>query len=164
MKSKNRVADFSKQVEKKMKKAWNNKWIRYGSYSIVGTVLTLTILYAKLAYGGDLPGFSAIKSSLICSCRKKNLKAAMHTFEKILFEKQVQKTTAQLIAEVLPVEMLPITNEQTIIITIQKVLNEIHEATVESLAMTDKEIIIISIGKVLANTAVRIRHLREIKP
>jgi len=82
----NNSANFSKQIEKKTKEAWDNKWVRYGSYG----VLTLTILYAALAHSGNFSRFSTVKCSLIYPWQKKSLQALRHTFEGTSFAKKIQ--------------------------------------------------------------------------
>jgi len=37
-------ADLAAKTSKKIKKAWNNKWVRYSTYGIIGTALVLTAL------------------------------------------------------------------------------------------------------------------------
>ena len=113
-------ADFSKQVEKKAKETWDNKWVRYSSYVIVGTL----ILYAALAHDGHLPKFSAVKSSLIRSWQEKNLKALRHTFEETSTAKTIQMMTERLIAE-----RLPITDKEEIILRIRLVFPEVNKTT-----------------------------------
>jgi len=53
----NHKFDLAAKAEKKTKEAWNNKWVRYGTYS-TGTILAATALYVGLVRKGYLPKLS----------------------------------------------------------------------------------------------------------
>ena len=92
--SSNVQANWSIKAKDSLTTCWNNKLVRCSTYTI-GTIA----LYVGLAQKGYLPGFSAVKNSLLCAWQEKNLKAPMNVYQSIPGSIQATQKTAKAVRE-----------------------------------------------------------------